>query len=118
MKLFTTFCCAALLASSAIYAQSSADHMTVQFDTPVMVGETKLPAGKCDIQVMHGSSDTTILILRSKGTSVAALASHIQDDEVSNEETASLILNRKGNDLQLSRVFFGDRTGYQLSNVE
>ena len=51
MKLFTTFCCAALALCSAIYAQSPADHMTVHFNTPVLVAEKEIPAGDCDIQV-------------------------------------------------------------------
>jgi hypothetical protein len=38
MKLFTTFCCAALALCSAVYAQSPADHITVHFNTPVIVG--------------------------------------------------------------------------------
>jgi len=119
MKIFTTFCCAALALCSAIYAQSSDDHMTVHFNTPVMVGETKLPAGDCDIQVMRGSSDTTILILRSQGgRSVSALASHLTDTDSDAGDRASVILNRHGSDLQLSRILFGDHTGYQLSTVE
>ena len=77
MKIFTTFCCAALAIGGALYAQSSPDHMTVHFDQPVMVGETKLPAGDCDIRVMRGASDTTILLLRSEnGRTIAALANH------------------------------------------
>jgi hypothetical protein len=119
MKIFTTVCCAALAFGSAIYAQSSADHMTVHFDKPVMVGETKLPAGDCDIRVMRGSSDTTILVLRSEsGRTIAALASHLTDDEAAGNDNASIILNRRGDDLQLSRVLFSDHSGYQLSNVE
>ncbi len=119
MRIATTLCCAALALSGAIYAQSAADHMKVHLDAPMMVGETKVPAGDCDIQIMHGASDTTILVLRSQsGTSVAALASHIPDDQVPNGDNGSLILNRKGNDLQLSRVLFGDHVGYQLSNAE
>ncbi len=41
MKLFSTFCCAALALCSAIYAQSPIDHMTVHFNTPVLVGESR-----------------------------------------------------------------------------
>src|ERR1035437_9545457 len=75
MKLFTTFCCAALALCSAVYAQSPADRITVHFNTPVIVGETKLPAGDCDIQVMRGTSDTIILVLRSQaGPYTAAVA--------------------------------------------
>ena len=75
MKIFTTLCCAALALGSTLYAQSAADHMTVHFNTPVIVGETTLPAGDCDIQVMHGVTDNIILVLRSQaGPSVLAAA--------------------------------------------
>src|SRR5436305_2057439 len=60
MKIVTTLCCAALALCSAIYAQSNSDHITVHFNSSVMVGETKLPAGDCDIQVMHGNSNNII----------------------------------------------------------
>jgi len=119
MKIFTTFCCAALAIGGALYAQSSPDHMTVHFDQPVMVGETKLPAGDCDIRVMRGASDTTILLLRSEnGRTIAALANHTYDDDATPNDNASIILNRRGNDLQLSRVLFSDHSGYQLNNAE
>ena len=81
MKVFTTFCCAALALCSAIYAQSPNDHITVHFDTPVIVGETKLPAGDCDIQVMRGSSYSIILVIRSQaGPYTAAVASRLFED--------------------------------------
>uniref|UniRef100_Q01SU3 Uncharacterized protein n=1 Tax=Solibacter usitatus (strain Ellin6076) TaxID=234267 RepID=Q01SU3_SOLUE len=119
MKIFTTFCCAALALGSALYAQSNADHMTVHFNQPVMVGETKLPAGDCDIRVLRGASDTTILVLRSEnGRSVAALASHMSEEDSTSKDNASIVLSRHGDDLQLSKVLFSDHTGYQLSNVE
>ena len=80
MKLVTTFCCAALALCSAIYAQSPIDHMTVHFNTPVLVGEKMIPAGDCDIQVMHSSSDS-ILILRSQtGASALAVVSRLSED--------------------------------------
>jgi hypothetical protein len=80
MKIFTTFCCAALALCSAIYAQSPSDLIAVHFNTPVMVGKTKLPAGDCDIQVMHGNSNGIILVFRSRGGSTtAAVASRLSD---------------------------------------
>src|ERR1017187_5560119 len=78
MKILTTLCCAAFALCSAIYAQPPADHIMVHFNTSVIVGDTKLPAGDCDIQVMRGSSDSIILVLRSPGApAIAALASHL-----------------------------------------
>jgi hypothetical protein len=119
MKTLTTICCAALALCSATYAQTIADHMTVHLNTPVMVGETMLPAGNCDIQVMHGSSDATILVLRSKGgPSIAAIATRMSDTQLDADAKPSLVLNRRGNDLQLSEVLFGDSIGYHLATVE
>jgi hypothetical protein len=116
MKLLTTLCCAAFALCSAIYAQSPNDHVVVHFSTPVMVGETKLPAGDCDIQVMRGSSDPIILVLRTPGgLTTMAVASHLYEGTES-EGGPSVILNRHGDDLRVYRILFGDDTGYQLTN--
>jgi hypothetical protein len=119
MKALTTFCCAALALCSAAFAQSNPDHMIVHFNTPVMVGETKLPAGDCDIQLMHGSSDAPILVIRSKGgPSIAAVVSRMNEGDTDAGAKPSLILNHRGNDLQLTQVLFGDSIGYRLTDVE
>ena len=67
MKIITTFCCAALAICSAVYAQSNVDRITVHFKTPVLFGETRIPAGDCEIQVVQGSSNNVVLVLRSQG---------------------------------------------------
>jgi hypothetical protein len=118
MKIFTTICCAALIMCGAIYAQTPADHMKVHFNTPVMVGETQLPAGDCDIQVMHGSSDSIVLVLRSQGGTAAAVASHLSESGTDADGNASVVLNRRANGLQVYRILFGDHTGYQLNSAE
>lgn len=119
MKLFTTFCCAALALCGGAFAQPSADHITVRFNTPVMVGETTLPAGNCDIQVMRGSSDSIILILRSQGApAITALASHLSGSDANAGENASVVLTHRGNALQLDQIMMGGHTGYQLNNVD
>jgi hypothetical protein len=118
MKLFTTLCCAALTLCSAIYAQSPVDHMTVHFNTPVLVGEKEIPAGDCDIQVMHSSSDS-ILVLRSQtGTSALAVVSRLSESATDAKEGTSVVLNRRGNDLQLYRVLLDNHTAYQLISAE
>ena len=58
MKIFSTLCCAAVALCGAIYAQSTSDHLTVHFNLPVMVGETQLPAGDRDIQVIAATPTT------------------------------------------------------------
>ena len=119
MKILTTLCCAALALGSALYAQSTVDHITVHFNTPVIVGETKLPAGNCDIQVMHGSSDSIILVFRSEGApSIAAVASHLSEADTDADASTGAILARHGNDFHLSRILFADHTGFQLNSGE
>lgn len=119
MKIFTTLFGAALVLASAVYAQSPSDHMTVNFNTSVMVGETKLPAGACDIQVLHGSSDNIIVVLRSKaGPYTAAVASRLHEGYTDTEGSTSVVLNRVGNEVHLSRILLADHSGYQLNNIE
>ena len=119
MKLFTTFCCAALALCSAIYAQSTADRVTVHFNTPVIVGETKLPAGNCDIQIMRGSSDSTLSSSARKAAATAlAVVSRMSDANTDAAWSTSVVLNRRGDDLHLYRVLLDDHTGYQLLNAE
>ena len=119
MKIVTTLCCAALALCGAIYAQSNSDHITVHFNAPVMVGETKLPAGDCDIQVMRGSSDSIVIVLRSQaGPYAAAVAIRLAETGSETEGSASVVLNRHGNDLRVYRVLLGNHTGYQLNNAE
>ncbi len=118
MKLFTTFCCAALALCSAIYAQSPVDHMTVHFNSPVLVGEKEIPAGNCDIQVMHSSSDN-ILILRSQaGPSALAVVSRLSESTTNAKESTGVVLNRRGNDLYLYRVLLDNHTSYQVISAE
>jgi hypothetical protein len=119
MKIVTTFCCAALALCSAIYAQSNTDHITVHFNTPVIVGEAKLPAGDCDIQVMRGSSDSIILVLRSQaGPSTLAVVSRLSEGATDAEAGTSVVLNRRGNDFHVYRILLADHTGFQLNNAE
>ncbi len=119
MKLVTTLCCTALALGSALHAQTAADHMTVHFSTPVIVGETKLPAGDCDIQVMHSPSDSIILVLRSQaGPSTLAVATRLSEGNMDAEDSTGVVLNRRGNDLHLYRVLIANRNGYQLLNAE
>lgn len=119
MKIFTTLCCAALALGGAIYAQSPNDHITVHFNTSVIVGETKLPAGDCDIQVMRGSSDSVILVVRSQaGPYTAVVASRMFEGATDSEGNTSVVLNRRGSDLHLYRILLSDRTGFELKNAE
>jgi hypothetical protein len=119
MKTLTTLCGAALLLCGAMFAQSYGDRMTVRFSTPVTVGETRFPAGECDIQVMRSSSDSIVLVMRSQdGPYASVLASHITDSHVDTDAGhASVVLDRHGDTYRLNRIILPDHTGYQL-NIE
>jgi hypothetical protein len=119
MKTFTAFCCAALALGSAVYAQSPNDHITVHFNTPVIAGETTLPAGDCDIQVMRGASEGVILVIRSQaGPYTAVSAIRLAEGSTDAEGSGIVVLNRRGGDLHLYRILFPNRTGYQLNHAE
>ena len=119
MKIFTTLCCAALALGGAIYAQAPIDHLTVHFNTPVIVGQTTLPAGDTDIVVTHGASGNIIVVLRSQdGLATAAVASRLSEGITDEQGGASVVFNRRGDDLHLYRVMLSDHTGYQLHEVE
>ena len=117
MKKLTAICAAAFALCSAVVAQNLNERVTVHFSTPVIVGETKLPAGGCDIQVLRGSSNNTILVFRAEnGVTTAAVASRVSPADA--DAISSIGLNRHGNDLHLYRVTLSDRVAYELSPVE
>lgn len=119
MKLFTTLSAAALLFGSLLNAQTPSDRITVRFATPVMIGETKIPAGECDIQVMHSASDSIVLVVRPEGGSaVSVLASHLSDSTTEVNGDASIVLDRRGDTYRLNRILFSDHTGYQVQPAE
>ena len=118
MNKLTMLCAAAIILCSTVIAQNINERLTVHFTTPVMVGETKLPAGACDIQVVRGSSNNTVIIFRSEsGISAAAVANRISASDTDSDAT-SIVLNRHGNDMHLYRVMLADHIGYELNQVE
>ena len=117
MKIFAAVFTTALALCSAINAQSTIDRIRVHFNEPVMVGVTKLPAGDCEVQIIHGTNPT-IVFRTDSGVSAAAVASRLQEADQDAAANTSIVLNRRGNDLQLSRVLLPDRTGYQLISAE
>ena len=118
MKKLIAICAAAFALCSAVVAQNVNDRVMVHFSTPVMVGETKLPAGACDIQVLRGSSNNTVIVFRSEsGVSVAAVANRVSPIDA-DAATASVGLSRHGNDLHIYRVNLSDQVAYELNPVE
>ena len=119
MKILTTICGAALLFCGAIYAQTIGDRVKVRFATPVVVGDTTIPAGDCDIEVMRSNSDAIVLVVRSQaGPYAGALASRLFDVGSDNSGNASVVLDRRGDTYYLNRVIMPDHTGYQLQAAE
>ena len=114
MNKLTTLCAAAIILCQSVVAQNVNQQVTVHFSTPVIVGETKLPAGACDIQVVRGSSNNTIIVFRSEsGISAAAVGSRFSATD-SDAGATSVTLTRHGNDLHLYRVTLTDHVGYEL----
>ncbi|MEO8371002.1 MAG: hypothetical protein ABI806_17600 [Candidatus Solibacter sp.] len=117
MNKLTSLFAAAIILCSAAVAQTLNERVTVHFSTPVIVGETKLPAGICDIQVVRGSSNNTILVFRAEnGVTTAAVANRVAPADT--EATSSVGLSRHGNDLHLFRVTLSDQVAYELNPVE
>jgi hypothetical protein len=118
MNKLATFCAAAIILCSAAVAQNLNERVTVHFSTPVIVGDTKLPAGACDIQVVRGSSNNTIIVFRSEsGVTTAAVANRVSPSDL--DGTGSSVgLNRHGNDLHLYRVTLAEHVAYELNPVE
>src|SRR6476660_5179084 len=116
MTLFTTaISAAALLFGSILHAQTS-DRITVRFATPVLVGETQIPAGQCDIQVMRSNADSILLVVRPEsGAAVSVLANHYDNSSAKVKGDANVILDKKGDNLHLSQILFPDNTGYQVT---
>jgi hypothetical protein len=117
MKVLTMICAAAIAVCGTGRAQSLVDRVTVHFSTPVMVGDTTLPAGDCSIQVIRGSSDNVVLEVRSASTTPAAVLVQVNRFTDSNEVInghVNVILSHRNNIYQLDRIVFSDHTGFQV----
>jgi hypothetical protein len=113
MRILTTICAAALLLCGSLFAQSMVDQLTVHFSTPVVVGETSLPAGNVHIQVMRGSGSATLVFRAESGVTTTAVVNRIIDAD-SSDAGARLVLKNIGGTVRLDRVMMGDHTGFQL----
>jgi 2-methylaconitate cis-trans-isomerase PrpF len=117
IKALTMICAAAIAVCGTVYAQSSVDRISVHFSTPVMVGETTLPAGDFSIQVIRGASDSVMLELRSAaGTRDGILVpvSRLSDSDVDTNGHVSVILSHRNNAYQLEQIVLADHTGFQV----
>jgi hypothetical protein len=115
MRILTTLFAAALAMAGTMLAQSTTDRINAHFSTPVVAGGSTLPAGDYTIQVLRGSSDNIILVLRSEsGAAVSVSANRFTDSSAATSDRVNLVLVRHGGAYQLDSILFPDRTGFQL----
>ncbi len=118
MNKLAAFCCAALALCHAAVAQSLTERITVNFSSPVLVGSTRLPAGACEIQVLRGASNNTIIVFRSEnGVSASAVANHFSP-AADADNLSSVVRSRRGDDLHIYRINCADHAGYELNQVD
>jgi hypothetical protein len=112
MKFFAITFTAAIALCGAAFA-GSADTITAHLSTPVVVGQKTLPAGDITMNVVSGTSDYPILAVRAQnGESVAVVVSRINNTD--EQSHASLVLERRGDQLKLERVWLDDGTGFAV----
>ena len=93
--------------------------MTVRFNTPVTIGETRFPAGETEIQVLRTSADNVVLVVRAQDApSISVPVTRVNELDIDASARASVILERRGDTYRLDRILFPDRTGYRLNPVE
>jgi hypothetical protein len=83
-----------------------------------MVGETRLPAGNCEIQVMPEASDVVLVFRPQSGSAASAVATRISESNTEISGSASIVLDRRGGVFHLNSILFPDHSGYRLINVE
>ena len=117
IKALTMICAAAIAVCGTVYAQSSVDRISVHFSTPVMIGESTLPAGDCSIQVIRGSSDNVILEVRpvsGPASAVLVQVSRFRDSNVVTNGHVTVILGHRNNSYQLDQIMLPDQSGFQV----
>jgi len=92
------------------------DRITVHFATPVMVGDSMLPAGDCSIQVIRGSSDAVVLELRSASESLLVPVSRLTDSDAVTNGHATVILSHRNDRFQLDEVVLPDHTAFHVQD--
>ena len=117
MKLFTILCAAALTICGSALALSP-DTITVHFATPVIAGETTLPAGNVIITVARGTNNVMLTFRPESGPTSTVLANRIREFS-ENDANTTVVLGRHGNDLKVERIWLSDHSGFAvLPNAE
>src|ERR1041384_3494540 len=97
-------------AALALFAQNT-DHVNVRFSTPVMVGETLMPAGDVHIQIQRGSGDSVTLAVRSaEGPAVNLLVNRFYDETGESIYNPHVVLRRTGDVVRFEKLLLADRT--------
>ena len=110
MRILTLLCAAAF----AVCAQTN-DTFNVRFATPVVVGETLMPAGDVSFQVQRGSSSTVTLLVRSsEGAVTNIVVTRFVDETSSSVYNPHVVLRRNGNTFYFDRLLLADRSGFQV----
>jgi hypothetical protein len=111
MKLFTIIFATALTIGSAF--AYTPDTINTHFNTPVVVGETTLPAGDVTITISRGTNNVILTLRSASGVTASALANRIS--EFTDRDTnTTVVLGRHGNDLKVERIWLADHTGFAL----
>jgi hypothetical protein len=113
MKLFTIVFAAALSICGSAFAYSP-DTITVHFATPVIAGETTLPAGDVTITVNRGSNNVVLTLRSEAGVTATVVANRINEFNGQDANT-TVVLGRRGNDLKIERIWLADHTGFALA---
>jgi len=111
MKICTILFAAALTIGSAF--AFSPDTLTVHLATPVLAGETMLPAGVVTITAMRGTNHVILTLRSESGASATVIANRITEFS-DRDGNATVVLGRHGNDLKIERIWLGDHTGFAI----
>lgn len=115
-RIHTALLAAASVAVLILPASAQSDALKVQFNQPIRVGQTGLPAGNYTIRLAQLGNDPPILSVESDhGNKIlvpAMRCSTPNNDEASANE---VVLERQGNELQLTKMWLAGRSyGYSI----
>ena len=103
-----------LAATLALCAQTPST-ITVHFATPVVVGETSMPAGDCTLQVRHDAGDSLTLTVRSAaGPAATVLVNRIVDETTDSIYNPHIVLRRTGSAYHFQKLLLADGTGFEI----
>jgi hypothetical protein len=113
MKALSLLCATFLCICWAAFAFPT-DTINVHFVSPVIVGETTLPAGNVTITVQRGNPHVLLTFRSESGITSTVTASRVNDFNDERPDT-EVVLSRTANGLKVERVWLGDHTGFSLA---